>query len=228
MGDKKSPKAKTGSSRLNRFTTLRVLLDILVCKRLVFSDPKFWDDKNDTELLKIYRKRVKRKKILALCFLDDFETIHHWKAFAGGVDGCCIEFDKAKLKKLLFAHKKSGVRCFQVRYKKLGEPIDDRPDKIPFQKRWPYRYEREFRAIWEGNKDSHPIPIPNNDLSMITRITLSEKLPKHLFNTIEEFLRSPIFGLSNQVKINQTTVYENRGWIKKFETKFGTSHCGSP
>ena len=40
----------------------------------MFSDPKFWDDKNDTELLKIYRKSPLRSampanKLLALCLL---------------------------------------------------------------------------------------------------------------------------------------------------------------
>jgi hypothetical protein len=41
------------NNRLNRFTTLPVLLDILRRKRLVFSDPKYWEDENDLKLLEI-------------------------------------------------------------------------------------------------------------------------------------------------------------------------------
>ena len=35
--------------KLNRFTTLPVLLDLLKRKRLVLLDPAVWEDKNDSE-----------------------------------------------------------------------------------------------------------------------------------------------------------------------------------
>lgn len=205
------------NNNLNRFTSLPVLLDLLIKKRLVFSNPKFWDDKNDVELLKIYGK-AKRKKILALCFLKDFETIYHWKAFAGGVGGCCVEFDKVKLKKLLSAHKKNGVRYRQVAYKRLCEEIDDRVGMIPFQKRWPYRFEKEFRVIWEGNTDSHAIEIA--DLTMITKITFTQLMPKPIFVAIRNFLKENL-KIAAETKINQSTVFENKCWIGNFCTQAG-------
>jgi hypothetical protein len=221
-------------NKLNRFTTLPVLLDLLIKKRLVFSDPKFWDDKNDTELLEIYRKRKKSepsqsepaKKLLALCFLRQHETIHHWKTFANGICGCCIEFDKAILTKLLSDHKSKYeyLRFGSVVYKKLKDvndgAIDDCVDMLPFIKRWPYRFEKEFRVIWEGETDCHEIKIP--DLSVITRITLSPIMPKPLFETIKKYLRS--LGVPSETVINPSTIYENqKEWICKFKRKFGNN-----
>jgi hypothetical protein len=72
------------TNKLNRFTTLPHLLKMLDQPRLVFSNPKYWEDKNDSEILEVYiRKKYGKSenaKIFALCFLEDDETIHHWKA----------------------------------------------------------------------------------------------------------------------------------------------------
>jgi hypothetical protein len=208
---------KTGFNKLNRFTTLPVLLDMLKNRRLVFSNPENWDDENDTELLKIYKNTKNVKTLLALCFLGGDETIHHWKAFACGVAGCCIEFDKAKLKKLLAAHKKTGVRYHQIVYKKLDWEVDDRDEMIPFQKRWPYKFENEFRAIWSGSADNYAIE--NIDLTMITKITLSAQL----FETVQYYLRN-ILHVSVKTIINPSTIYRNEKWISKFKEKFNNTH----
>ena len=206
---------------------------MLIHKRLVFSDPKFWDDKNDTELLEIYRTRSKdkakqskpAKKVLALCFLRQHETIHHWKTFANGICGCCIEFDKAKFIKLLTTHKNSGekVRFGSVVYKRLKDvddevgTIDDCDEMLPFTKRWPYRFEKEFRVIWEGNTEKHEIL--DIDLTMIKKITISQMMHEPLYSTIRDFLIKETDGLLIE-KINPSTVYENRvGWIEKFKSK---------
>jgi hypothetical protein len=208
---------KAGSNKLNRFTTLPVLLDMLKKRRLVFSNPKFWNDKNDTELLKIYRKAKCKKRLFVLCFLKDHETIHHWKAFADGISGCCIEFDKVKLTELLSTHKSNGVRFGSVVYKKLEDAddgaIDDCRDMIPFIKRWPYRFEKEFRAIWEGNEDGYEIE--NIDLKMITRITLSPTISTPVFDTIEDLLRNDL-KIPGETEINPSTIYKNVKWIRKF------------
>ncbi len=56
-------------TRLNRFTTLPVLLDLLERKKLVLLDPKSWDDKNDTEVILAYKKKAKIENLFALCFV---------------------------------------------------------------------------------------------------------------------------------------------------------------
>jgi DUF2971 family protein len=206
--------------KLNRFTTLPVLLDMVAKDHLVFSSPKFWDDENDTELLEIYRKKKNAKTLLALCFLKDHETIHHWKAFAGGTNGCCIEFDKAMLIKLLSNDESGGLRFGSVIYKKIKDSedgaIDDCEEMIPFKKRWPYRFEKEFRAIWFGEKDFYAIPNINFK-TLITRITISQLMPRPKFRAFRECLKKS--GI--RIPINHSTTYRNKKWIEKFRIKFG-------
>jgi len=88
---------KSELKKLSRYTTLPVLLDLLKRKKIVLLDPATWEDKNDSEILKEYKKRKKCTNLFALCFSGGDETIHHWKTFADGISGCCIEFDAQKL-----------------------------------------------------------------------------------------------------------------------------------
>lgn len=199
--------------RLNRYTTLPVLLDMLKRKRLVLLDPKSWEDKNDSEILLEYKKRKKVKNLFALCFSYGDETIHHWKTFADGISGCCIEFDSLKLINLLMAQ---NVRYGKVEYKKLKDVTDStiNIDDIPFTKRWPYRCEEEFRIIWAGNtsKETYEIPF---ELNLITKITISQRMPQQVYDTIREYLRE-VFTNPDQ-RINRSTLYENCIWINKFQ-----------
>lgn len=218
---------RTNRNKLSRFTTLPVLLDMIIKKHLVFSDWKLWEDKNDTELLKIYRERRTAKKVLVLCFLKEHETIHHWKAFADGMCGCCIEFNKKMLISLLSALKKKGENLSfgPIVYQKLKDVCDgsvgDCAEMIPFKKRWPYRYEKEFRVIWEGSEDSYKIT--DVDLAMITKITFSPIMPNPLFETLKNYLRNGGLGISAETIINLSTVYKNKCWIGKFRKRFGNN-----
>jgi hypothetical protein len=58
--------------RLNRYTNLPVLLDLLEAKRLVLLDPSLsWDDKNDTLIIEAYKEKAKIKNLFALCFTHE-------------------------------------------------------------------------------------------------------------------------------------------------------------
>jgi hypothetical protein len=103
---------------LNRFTTLPVLLDYLARKKLVLLDPKSWDDRNDIEVIMAYKEKKNIEKLFALCFTHDYETIHHWKTFANGASGCCIEFSANKLIKIFDDY---GLNHCQMNYKKIAE-----------------------------------------------------------------------------------------------------------
>lgn len=203
------------TKRLNRFTTIPVLFDMIMKRRLLLMDPNLWDDKNDSEWMAAYRNRRKVKKLFAICFSCGGETIHHWNAFAG-TNGCCIEFDHDRLIAQL-DHLK-GVRYDYVEYKLIREvnPKSIKTEVIPFTKRLPYQCEEEFRIIWEGdtNEPCYEIPIK---FDMIRRITLSQKVPEHVFATIRTHLRNLL--RRPQIKINRSTIYENRDWINKVKKK---------
>jgi len=199
--------------KINRYTTLPVLLDMLKRKRLVLLDPASWDDKNDSAIMAEYKKRKKVAKLFALCCSLGDETIHHWRTFADGISGCCIEFSPSKLIELLATV--DGVRYGPVVYKKINDVKEGtiETDSIPFTKRWPYRCEEEFRIIWEGSAAEKCFEI-DFDLSMISRITISQRMPEPVYATIREYLKDA-FANPDQ-KISRSTLYQNDIWIGKF------------
>ena len=202
--------------KLNRFTSLPILLDLLQRKKLTLLNPRLWEDKNDIEVICEYQRRKSIKNLFALCFSHDDETVHHWKTFSHGTSGCCIEFDAIKLFNIL--NKISGLRHGKVNYKKISQITKSSvsTDKIPFTKRWPYRCEAEYRLIMETDKvgDFYEIEIP---LNIINKITISQQMPKQIYNTIKKYLRS-IKG-DPESRINRSTLYENKIWINGFKAK---------
>ncbi len=202
------------SNKINRYTTLPVLLDLLKRKKLVLLNPSTWEDRNDAEIIMEYKKRKNIRNLFAICFGVGDETVHHWKAYADGISGCCIEFDK---KKLLESFKnKNGIRYGNVIYRKINDLNENTVDidRIPFIKRWPYRCENEFRILWEGRTNQKTMEFEIN-LHSINKITLSQRIPVDVSDSVKDLLRSEIGDPSR--KINRSTLYENNRWIKIFK-----------
>jgi hypothetical protein len=203
-------------TRLNRFTTLPVLLDFLQRKKLVLLDPKIWEDKNDSEIILEYKKRKNIENLFAVCFSLNDETIHHWKTFSHGPAGCVIEFNAKKFFKVI--DHIPGLIHRRVEYKKLADiekkGFEIKTDDIPFIKRWPYRCEEEYRIIAEpaGKTDFFEIAIP---LETINRITISQQMPEQIYKTIKGYLKN--LNGDPDSRINRSTVYENKRWISRFK-----------
>ena len=199
--------------KLNRFTTLPVLLDLLKRKKLVLLDPATWEDRNDSGVLLEYQRRKGFRRVLALCFSYGDETIHHWKAFSDGISGCCIEFDAIKLGRLFDAQ---GLRHKAVTYRKMKDLKNGTivVDEIPFSKRWPYRCEEEYRVIREDQEQGPTFEV-DVDLRVIRKITISQRMPDQVYKTIRDYLRD---ASSNPDKrIHRSTLYENQIWLDKFK-----------
>jgi hypothetical protein len=206
-----STSKRTRSRKLNRFTTLPVLLDLLRRKKIVLLDPSTWEDKNDAETILAYKKRKRIPRLFAVCFGIGDETVHHWKTYANGISGCCIEFDEDRL--LHCFRGMTEIRWGDVEYKKLTE-VEDNPvpiDQRPFVKRWPYRCENEFRILWEGDTDLPTIDV-DIDFGSINKITISQGMPADVYGSIKELLHEEIGDPSS--KVNKSTLYENKRWIK--------------
>ena|ERR1700677_980105 len=202
-------------NKINRFTTIPFLLDMLARKKLVLPDPRKWKDENDTELVTEYMKNKGQPNVFALCFLTGGETIHHWDTFASGTDGCCIEFDLAKMEKLLNGFRKN-IKYGTVQYFRKEKVPKDYLEKIPFIKRWPYRCENEFRIVWIGKTKHEYVEIPI-DLSIINKITLSGKLPCDVFCTMHQAIN--LLAKPFHIEVNPSTIYRNEEWIGKFKRK---------
>lgn len=194
---------------LRRYTNIPSLLHTLTTRTITLLDPKKWDDTNDSYALEVYRDRMDLKSVLALCFSQANETYHHWHVFAGGAGGACILFDKQRLMK---AFDKQGVRHKGVTYKTLPKLEKETLslEDLPFTKRYGFKDEEEFRAIYECQDEevaSLPISIP---LNAISRVSLSPWLPQSLFDTTKDILRS-IDGCAG-LKVSRSTLTGSRVW----------------
>ena len=201
-------------TKLNRFTTLPILIDLLEREKLVLIDPTTWDDKNDTSIIEIYKKEKNIRKLFALCFTHENETIHHWKTFADGISGCCIQFNKTKLIEQF--QKIDNIRYDLVEYKKIIDINNSNivRKNIPFIKREPYKFENEYRVIWEGDDDLAVFEI-HISLDIIDKITFAYQMPEPVFQSVKKMVESRCPNLNSI--INKSTIYENKEWIKKFK-----------
>lgn len=204
--------------KLNRFTTLPVLLDLLQRKKLTLLDPKLWDDRNDSEVILEYKKRKGIKNLFAICLSFGDETVHHWKTFSNGTSGCLIEFDAQKLISII--DKIPNLKHDKVEYKKLSEIEDKKTtidiDKMPFTKRWPYRCEEEYRIIVEKDSKETFFEI-DITLDIIKKITISQQMPQPIYSTLKSYLKN-LKGNPDS-RINRSTLYENTRWINRFKKK---------
>lgn len=200
-------------NKLNRFTTLPFVVDMLKRNKLTLLNPNFWEDYNDRETMNVYRKKVNANSIYALCLTHKNETIHHWNAFANGTSGCCIEFSPAKLIDILDKNNISHGKTDYVRIRDLPNlTFDDK--RIPFLKRYPFEPENEYRIIATSDdiqKATFEIDI---DLDIIRRITLSNKMPNTVFESNKQNLLEIAPTLKN--KINHSTLFSNNNWMTHF------------
>ncbi len=169
---------------LRRYTYLPYLIDVLQQKSLTFLDPSTWDDKNDSYFMRLHKKRLGLKSLLALCFTDCHEKYAIWKVFAGDASGVSIEFDKPTLLRCL--RKDPHITWGEVE-KQTKRAISSKDEqysyRLPFVKRWGFRDMWEFRAIYEDKEQeltSQYVPI---DLDSIVRITFNPWIPYPVFES---------------------------------------------
>jgi len=218
MKGKQPSVGRKQTKHLNRYTTLPVLIDLLRRKKLVLLSPDKWDDRNDAEVMLEYKKRKKLKHLYAVCFSEGEETIHHWTAYSNGSGGCCIQFDGEQL--LSAVQKLDGIRMGSVKYKKIKDlrTAVIKVDYMPFTKRWPYRCEEEYRIIFESTDDTATSGgFFDIDISLrtISKITINQRMPEQVYQTIKEYLRQEFKNPAQ--RINRSTLYENKLWISKFK-----------
>lgn len=202
------------SNKLNRFTTLPFLIELLKTKKLMLLSPKTWEDHNDTDILMEYKHRQNIVGLLAICFTDKGETIHHWKTFSSGESGCCIQFDKSRLLQELSKDKR--IEHKKVTYPTIINSHAVATEDIPFTKRLPYKCEQEYRVILKHEKNVlfHSIDI---DLNLITKITLSPNLPESTFYTLADILKTLMNGYN--IPINHSSLFQNKDWIEGFKKR---------
>lgn len=198
------------NTSLHRYTSLPVLLDMLVNKRITLLDPASWEDRNDSFYVEKYKEIKKLKTVLALCFTTKTETFHHWKVFADNSAGICVRFNKDNL--LASFNKVSGIKSDYVTYKSMRYLKSNPPsvDELPFLKRKQYRDEEEFRIIYKNRNKEHKVKYLTIDLQSIERITLSPWIPLPVSKTVKKVICN-IDGC-NLIQLLKTGMVENKVW----------------
>jgi len=180
---------KDFDKHLRRYTNLASVIDTLLHRRLTLLDPQRWEDKNDSVFLAAYKKRMKAKTVLAICFTKSSETYHHWRSYSYGSDGACIEFRDEQLLDHI-TNNCEGVVHREVIYKELAKLEAELPTdaELPFVKRYPYIGENEYRLIYVAKKKTEKVKHIPIDYAMIRRITLSPWMPQPLVKSVKKGL----------------------------------------
>ena len=198
------------NTRLRRYTSLPILLDMLIHKRITLLDPESWEDRNDSFYVEKYKEIKCLKSVLALCFTSRPETFHHWKVFSGNSSGICVRFNKAKLLKSV--NRISGIKSDYVKYKLIRELSSNTPslDELPFIKRKQYEDEEEFRIVYTNKSKEIKSKNITIDLDSIEKITLSPWLPLAVSKTIKNVI-GEIDGCDS-IELIRTGVMDNKVW----------------
>ena len=205
-------KVKTKKNKvLRRYTSLPALLHLLKNEKITLLSPATWDDRNDRFFMNEYKRRMKVKSVLALCFTTTNETYHHWKVFTNGSDGVRIDFKQEEFLAAIKKHK--VIQARPVTYKKIAAISHLRPkvSDLPFLKREPYGDERELRLVCVDRDEEIESKEFEIDLACIQRITLNPWLPESLVESVRSTIRL-IGGECETMEIYQTTLLENKKW----------------
>ncbi|POY35449.1 hypothetical protein C3K47_15425 [Solitalea longa] len=200
--------------KLNRFTTIPFLIDLLKREKLALINPSIWEDYNDRATMEVYRNKSKAQSIYALCLTHQNETIHHWNAFANGTAGCCIEFSPEKLFKTL--DKLEGVHHGKVQYKRIQDlpTLNSTLDDLPYLKRFPFKPENEYRLIAVSDEPQQATFDIDIDLSIIRKVTISNKVPEVVFKSLKESLMA--INPKYKGRIYHSTLFNNVTWVNHF------------
>lgn len=198
-----------------RYTYVPALIQLLTTRHLTLLDPQMWDDRNDSFFLSTYKTKKKLRSVLALCFTTAPETYHHWRVFAPGSSGVCVQFDISSLRQSM---EKAGLQFKEVKYLNLKELSKKTPkiSQLPFIKRSQFSPEKEVRAIWESETDDEDAFDVRIDLSSIKRITLSPWLHPSLRKSLVSAINH--IDKCQDLKVVRSTLIENQRW-KKFGSR---------
>lgn len=197
---------------LRRYTGLESLLEILQKERLTLHDPKRWDDENDRNCIEAYVRSNHLKKCFALCFCNRQDLYHYWKIFAGHNEGVCIEFWK---KELIKAAKEHNLRHGPMEYlslQKLEQALSrSKPDasRLPFMKRTAFRYEKEYRFIYDSTADevNKEVPISLDAIySIIINPWVDSSGYQIMKDKIEKFT-------GENIRISQSRLINHEKWL---------------
>ena len=197
-------------SYLRRYTDLPALLHLLSSKQLTLLDPKTWDDKNDLFFMSTYKEKRRFKTLLALCFSQAPETYHHWRVFSNGPAGVCVVFNRVQL--LEDFGQNHSIRCGSMEYLTLPNAKKRKfeVDELPFLKRYGYKPENEFRAVYTSQIEE----VPSLQVPIRIRSIRSISLSPWMHDTLSKSTMKAICAIEGctELKVSRSTLISNEQW----------------
>lgn len=204
---------------IRRYTSISMVIDMLRKQQLSLLDPQYWDDKNDSYFMQLYKEHRKAKGLYAMCAAMCAETYHHWRVFTGtGNGGACVVLKRNSLEtylKEMKMPKGDQIRFGEVKYlmlnqaEKLGTADVER---LPFLKRKGFVDEDEYRIVIESSEDqrsAYPLDCP---LDWIDRIYLNPWLPTSVADSVIDTL-SDLPGCA-KLDIRHSRLIDSTTWKK--------------
>ncbi|MCM2505495.1 hypothetical protein NDN16_17650 [Aureimonas altamirensis] len=176
---------------IRRYTSIPSVIDTLRRRQLSLLDPQYWDDKNDSYFMRLYKEYRGVKGLYAMCAAMCPETYHHWRIFTGtGNGGACIVLRRNLVEAYLRDVKMptgEKVRFDEVEYLKLPEAKKLGPKdvkRLPFLKRVGFVDEDEYRIVIESSKDQRGAYQVDCPLEWIERVYLNPWLPESVADSV--------------------------------------------
>lgn len=198
---------------VKRYTKLKHAVTALQNKKLSLPKPSSWDDLNDQEFVKLYRRYVSAKSVYAMCCTMSAERYHHWRVFTEkDPTGVCIEFKRAPLQVAL--NHIQYVRAGPVDYiplKEMRKTENFRPEDLPFIKRVGYSDEREWRILVTSPKQQGALFELPFSLDWVHRIILNPWMTERDREAARRALRPLI---KKEVRIKASFLTNSAEWKK--------------
>lgn len=197
---------------LRRYTSLPVLIDMLVRNRLTIIGYDHWIDANDRRALELYKGKLRYGFVGAMCLTMAPETFHHWQIFAQGESGVCVVLDRPALERRLAG--RPNFIAGAVEYVQLNA-IDaiDAADihRLPFLKRYGFRDEREYRLLGFAPDVGDSLSVELTP-DLIRRVTFSPATHPRIVDSLRTALRA-LPGWSG-LRVGRSSLTANDTWLE--------------
>jgi hypothetical protein len=218
-------KPKPAPRPLRRYTSLPIVLDMLLNQRLTLVSYSSWKDANDRKSMEVYQKTLHLGFVGAMCLTGAAETFHHWQVFAGDSSGVCVVFHREPFEAMIAqcANCQFGAMNY-VNLDAIGEIDATDIHSLPFLKRKGFIDEAELRVIGHAADKVDKVDIALDPLS-VRQLTFSPFMHPDLVASAKRVIR----GLPGWEKllITHSRLTDSQEWqraLAKFPERHGITY----
>lgn len=199
---------------LRRYTSLPSLLHLIEFRKITLLNSVAWDDLNDRNCMDAFVRAKGGKSCFALCFCNRSDYYHHWRIYAYGTSGVCIEFFKEDLVTMA---NNNGLLHGPVEYltlRQLQVALTDKKfnaDRLPFMKRSAFEPEKEYRFVYVSQKEDELSKEIDIDLKSIHQVIINPWAELSLFNGIKQSIADLT---KNRLMVSQSRMLNHDEWFQ--------------